>query len=105
MGLRLNLKKMEEENSVIVELLPQTHNRYLSAIRRLLGASFVGWVKEKEEKYLRIVINKKEIRLPFKGGDLITEESYKNLIKELLNSYGAEIQEPVRLDATEGRYK
>ena len=83
---------------------PQQHNTYLDAIKKLLSASFVGWVQEKDKKSLRIVINKKELFLPFEGGELITEESYKKLIKDIINNYngGAEIQEPVSMDGTEG---
>lgn len=85
-------------------MLPQIHNQYLSAIKRLLGASFVGWVQEKNKKYLKVTVKKQDIFLPFEGGELITEESYKKLIKDIINNYngGAEIQEPVSMDGTEG---
>ena len=84
-------------------MLPQQHNAYLDAIKTLLSASFVGWVREKDKKSLRIIINKKELFLPFEGGEIITEESYKDLIKNIINTNGgAEIQEPVSVDGAEG---
>lgn len=84
-------------------MLPQIHNQYLSAIKKLLGASFVGWVQEKNKKYLKVTVKKQDIFLPFEGGEMITEESYKDLIKNIINSYngGTEIREPVQVDETE----
>ena len=84
-------------------MLPQIHNQYLSAIKRLLGASFVGWIQEKNKKYLKVTFKKQDIFLPFEGGEMITEESYKVLIKNIINSYngGTEIREPVQVDETE----
>lgn len=96
---------MEKESSITVHLSPQVHNRYLSAIKKLLNASFVGWEQEKDKKQLKITVNKQNILLPFEGGDLITEESYKDLIKNIINSYNGRetIQEPVQLDVAERR--
>lgn len=86
-------------------MLPQIHNQYLSAIKRLLGASFVGWVQEKDKKYLRVVVKKQEILFPFEGGEMITEDSYKELIKDIIGIYngGETIQESVSVDVTEER--
>ena len=92
---------MEKESNIVVQLSPKIHNQYLSAIKRLLGASFVGWVQEKNKKYLKVTVKKQDIFLPFEGGDLITEDSYKKLIKDIIESYGAEIREPVQMDETE----
>jgi len=95
---------MEEEiNYNIKPLSPKTHNLYLDAIKKLLSASFVGWVQEKDKKSLRIVINKKELFLPFEGGEIITEESYKKLITDIINNHNGRetIQEPVYVDGTE----
>ena len=94
---------MEKESNIVVQLSPKIHNQYLSAIKRLLGASFVGWVQEKNKKYLKVTVKKQDIFLPFEGGEMITEESYKVLIKNIINSYngGTEIREPVQVDETE----
>lgn len=83
---------------------PQQHNTYLDAIKKLLSASFVGWVQEKDKKSLRVIINKKELFLPFEGGNLITEESYKQLIKDIINTNNGRetVQEPISVDGTEG---
>lgn len=78
---------MEEESNIIVQLSPQVHNRYLSAIKKLLNASFVGWEQEKDKKQLRITVNKQNILLPFEGGDLITEDSYKDLLNKIIDVY------------------
>ena len=71
---------------------PQVHNYYLNIIKRLLGASFVGWVNEKDKKYLKVTINKQNITLPFEGGDIISEDSYKDLIKNIYG-HGNKMQE------------
>ena len=94
---------MEKESNIVVQLSPKIHNQYLSAIKKLLGASFVGWVQEKSKKYLRVVVKKQDIFLPFEGGEMITEDSYKDLIQNIINSYngGTEIREPVQVDETE----
>ena len=67
---------------------PEIHNHYLNTIKRLLGASFVGWVNEKDKKYLKVTINKQNITLPFEGGAIISEDSYKDLIKNIVGQYG-----------------
>lgn len=64
----------------------QIHNYYLSQIKKLLRASFVGWVQEKEDKYLKIVINKQSIPVPFDKGKIITEDSYKKFIKDIIEN-------------------
>ena len=76
---------------------PEIHNHYLNTIKRLLGASFVGWVNEKDKKYLKVTINKQSIILPFEGGDIISEQSYKDLIKNIVGQYGHgnTMQEPL----------
>ena len=93
---------MEEEINEIQPLPAKVHNQYLNAIKKLLGASFVGWEQEKNNKQLKITVKKNNIYLPFQGGDLITEDSYKKLIKDIIESYGGtEIREPVQMDETE----
>jgi hypothetical protein len=83
------------------DLHPVMHNYYLNIIKKLLRASFVGWVTDKQGKYLKIVVNKNTMALPFEGGDIIGEESYKNLIREIIKSHGNEIQEAVQLPEQE----
>lgn len=84
-----------------MEIHPIEHNYYLNLIKKLLKASFVGWVKDKENKYLKIVINKNTISLPFEGGDIIGKESYINLINDIIKSHGGKIQETVQLSEQE----
>ena len=62
------------------------HNFYLTTIKGLLGASFVGWEQVKNEKQLKIIIGKKQFYLPFDSGKDITEDSYKDVIHTL--TYG-----------------
>lgn len=87
------------------KMLPQIHSQYLSAIKRLLGASFVGWIQEKDKKYLKVTVKKQDILLPFEDGKSITAESYEVLIKDIINSYGGgeAVQEPIQLDVAERR--
>ena len=93
---------MEEVVNEIQPLPAKVHNQYLNAIKKLLGASFVGWEQEKNKKQLKITVKKNNIYLPFQGGELITEDSYKKLIKDIIESYGGtEIREPVQMDETE----
>ena len=93
---------MEEVVNEIQPLPAKVHNQYLNTIKKLLGASFVGWEQEKNKKQLKITVKKNNIYLPFQGGDLITEDSYKKLIKDIIESYGGtEIREPVQMDETE----
>ena len=93
---------MEEEINIIQPLSAKIHNQYLSAIKRLLGASFVGWEQEKSKKQLKITVKKNNIYLPFEGGELITKNSYKQLIKDIIESYGGtEIREPIQVDEAE----
>ncbi len=69
------------------------HSYYTEIIKRLLKASFVGWVTEGGNKSLRVVINKEEHILPLQGGEEIRHETYSELIKQLLNE--RELPEPV----------
>ena len=93
---------MEEVVNEIQPLPAKVHNQYLNAIKKLLGASFVGWEQEKNKKQLKITVKKNNIYLPFEGGDLITEDSYKKLIKDIIGSYGGDtIRESVQLDEAE----
>ena len=62
------------------------HSHYLNIIKRILKASFVGWITENNKKSLRVVVNKKEHVLPLEGGDDINHETYSNLIKNLLGN-------------------
>lgn len=78
---------------------PQIHNYYLNLIKKLLNASFVGWINEKNSKYLLITINNNNLKLPFKGGDEITEKAYKDLINTIINENGNDtIRESISLD-------
>ena len=61
------------------------HNYYLNVIKKMLNASFVGWVTEKDSKTLFVKVNGKSHPLPLDGGD-ITEETYRRLILELMNN-------------------
>lgn len=61
------------------------HNYYLNVIKKMLNASFVGWVTEKNSKTLLVKVNGKSLPLPLEGGD-ITEETYRRLILELMNN-------------------
>lgn len=82
------------------ELHPYIHNYYLTTIKKMLGASFVGWVQDRNGKYLKITVKGNTTNLPFQGGEIIGEESYRKLINDILKSFGyggEEIQEPVRL--------
>lgn len=60
------------------------HSHYCNIIRRILKASFVGWVQEADKQFLRIIVNKTEHLMPLEGGEL-NEEIYKRLINELLS--------------------
>lgn len=66
-------------------MLSNYHSKYLSLIKRILKADFVGWVNEKNVNFLRVKVGKNEHFLPFEGGE-ITEDTYKRLIEELLNN-------------------
>ena len=61
------------------------HNYYLNVIKKMLNASFVGWVTEKDNKTLLVKVNGKSHPLPLEGGD-ITEDTYRRLILELMNN-------------------
>jgi hypothetical protein len=86
-----------------MELHPVVHNYYLNIIKKLMGASFVSWVQDREGKYLKIIVDKKPIPLPLQGGDLIGEDTYKKLINEIIKIYGGgnTIQETVQLSEQE----
>ena len=58
------------------------HNFYLNIIKRMLGASFVGWITEKDKKTLMVKVQGNSHPLPLEGGE-ITEETYRRLIFEL----------------------
>lgn len=59
------------------------HSFYLDKIKDILKADFVGWVTEGEKKSLRVKVKNKEHLLPLEG-ELINEETYKDLIRKLL---------------------
>ena len=61
------------------------HNYYLNVIKKMLKASFVGWITEKDSKTLFVKVNGKSLPLPLEGGD-ITEETYRRLILELIGN-------------------
>jgi len=85
-------------------LHPKVHSYYLNIIKEMLKASFVGWVEDRKGKYLKIIVNKNVMALPFEGGDVIGEESYKKLINDIIKAFGyerGEIQEPVQLHEQE----
>jgi c-di-AMP phosphodiesterase-like protein len=61
------------------------HSYYLNIIKRILKANFVGWVEEKDKKYLKVTIKNQKIPLiPFEGE--IRHETYNQFIKDLLNN-------------------
>ena len=57
------------------------HSFYLNIVKRILRASYVGWVTEKDKKYLRVVVKGTEHQLPIE--EEIRHETYAKLIKEL----------------------
>ena len=59
------------------------HSYYLNIIKRILKASFVGWIEEKGNKSLRVIIKGKDHLIPLEGGE-IGHETYTDLIKNLL---------------------
>lgn len=84
---------MEKEE----EIQPINHNYYLSIIKKLLGASFVAWVHEKDKSYLKVNIDKNSFIIGFGGGQ-ITHQTYTNLINNIITTIKngrTEIQESV----------
>ena len=61
------------------------HSHYLEIIKRILKASNVCWITEKDKKSLRVTINKKVHLIALEGGE-IGEETYRNLIQNLLTN-------------------
>lgn len=61
------------------------HNRYLTLLKRLLKADFVGWIDDKGKLSLKVKVGKNIHFLPLEGGDNITEDTYNKLINELLD--------------------
>lgn len=61
------------------------HNRYLTLLKRLLKADFVGWIDDKGKLSLKVKVGKNIHFLPLEGGDTITEDTYNKLINELLD--------------------
>lgn len=61
------------------------HSRYLTLIKRLLNADFVGWVDDKSKLSLKVKVGKNIHFLHLYGGDTINEETYNRLINELLD--------------------
>ena len=43
------------------------HNFYLNVIKRMLGASFVGWITEKDKKTLMVKVQGNSHPLPLEG--------------------------------------
>lgn len=64
---------------------PLNHNRYLNLLKRILKADFVGWVTEKDKKFLRVKVGGNDHLLPLEG-NLITKETYEQLINELVTN-------------------
>ncbi len=58
------------------------HSEYLNVVKKLLKADFVGWVTEKDNKFLRIKVGKNEHLLPMEGE--ITADTYKDLVRKIL---------------------
>lgn len=56
---------------------------YLTAIKKILKADFVGWVTEKDKKSLKIKMQGKEFLLPLEGEE-INHETYMDLIRHLM---------------------
>ena len=61
---------------------PLNHSYYTEIIKRLLKADFVGWVTEKNKKFLKVTKGGKKHILPLEGED-IRHETYSRLIKDL----------------------
>ena len=61
------------------------HNFCLNLIKRMLGASFVGWITEKDKKTLMVKVQGNSHPLPLDGGE-ITEETYRKLIFEIIKN-------------------
>ena len=59
------------------------HNYYLNIVRKITGASFVGWITENDKKSLRVVIKGVENNLPLIGNE-ITLQTYAQLINGLI---------------------
>ena len=83
-------KKIVEKNySKIIELdrlmrdgsIDESENAK-NVIKRMLGASFVGWITEKDKKTLIVKVQGNSHPLPLEGGE-ITEETCRRLIFEL----------------------
>ncbi len=59
------------------------HNYCLKIVRKITGASFVGWITENDKKSLRVVIKGVENNLPLIGNE-ITLQTYAQLINGLI---------------------
>jgi hypothetical protein len=59
------------------------HNYYLNIVRKITGASFVGWITENDKKSLRVTIKGVENNLPLIGNE-ITLQTYAQLINGLI---------------------
>lgn len=62
---------------------PLNHSYYLSIIKRILKASFVGWITDKNTRSLMVKVAGKEHLLPLEGEE-INHETYSHLIKNLV---------------------
>ena len=60
------------------------HSKYLNIVKKLLKADFVGWITEGNKKSLRVKVGANEHLLPLEG-DIINEETYRDLINNLLD--------------------
>lgn len=59
------------------------HSYYLNIIRKITGASFVGWVTDGGKKSLRVIIKGIDNNLPLIGTE-ITIQTYSQLINGLI---------------------
>lgn len=75
---------MEKENELL------NHSFYLNMIKRLLKASYVGWELEGNKKTLKVNIQGKSFPMQLSDGD-ITENTYRDLINQLLEPNGKEL--------------
>lgn len=67
------------------------HSDYLKSIKKLLKADFVGWITEGDKKSLRIKIQGKDFILPLEGEE-INEDTYKDLVRKLLDPVDKSIE-------------
>lgn len=61
------------------------HSYYLNIVKNILKASFVGWITENNQRSLRIIKDKQEHFLPIGEGKEINDNTYRDLINQLIS--------------------